>query len=522
MFKSNVSLRTYFLRTMLSVLLVIGVLSGAIQIYSMNQHVTGQINDQANLVSQGIRMSIGSSKLASDSLEHQFDLRMALYAKQIALLLKGQQVNGISKGELQNISDDLGLAGVTIFAQQGNDIIGVQSTDPAEVGFSFKKVGFLPLGEALLRGDKVAMPGATYSEPNLVVLPIAQSASHQDKPSFFKYAYYHVPGSSYIIDPYIQANEIYQFTKSVGPDEWIAKMKQSNPDIEEMAVLDPQVFADPSLETKIYPPRKQVVYGSYAYKDSQDVNLLKAMVTDPHEVTYAKREDGRKVYKMFIPIDNGQVLYVALNYDKLSQPIYRLSIILILFGLVGLIALFMTTARFFNRIYENIQKIKSQIKLLETKDFTVRSDVKNGGELSELSESTNRMVETLQAVLTDTGEQAKKTQRLSVLLESDASKTMGKVYTMSMKETTDGRAAADEFIYFLDQMESALPEEFKEKNGPLLANMEQIRTLVRERTEATTDMTLTLSDLLKSLHDESSQLSEIANSLRQNLSDFKL
>ncbi|MFD1676608.1 HAMP domain-containing protein [Alicyclobacillus fodiniaquatilis] len=522
MFKSGVSLRRYFLRSTLSVLLIIGLLSGVIELYFMNQHIHLEINDQANLVSKGIQAQISETNSASDAIEHQIDLRMAQSSKQIASLLEGQSLADISENELKNICDQLGLSGITLFAQHGGDIVGVQSTDPAEMGFSFKKVGYLPVGEALLHGEKVNMPGATYSVPNLVVLPIAQSASHKDKPTFFKYAYYHAPGSSYIIDPYIQANEIYQFTKSVGTNVWIDKMEQSNPDIEEMAVLNPKVFADPSLQTKIYPPQKQVVYGHFTYKDAQDIKTLKQMSTNPEKITYTNREDGHKVYKMFIPIQNGQVLYVALNYDKLSQSIYRLSVILIVLGLIGLIALFMITVRYFNRIYENIQIIKAQIKRLETKDFTARSEVKNGGELSELSESANRMVETLQAVLKDTGEQATKTQRLSIMLEADTGKSVEQMYTMSMQETTEGRAATDDVLYFLERVESELANHAQHDNGGLLDEMERIRNLIKKRTEATTDMTLTLSDLLKSLHDDSSQLSGIANKLQRELSKFKL
>jgi methyl-accepting chemotaxis protein len=246
------------------------------------------------------------------------------------------------------------------------------------------------------------------------------------------------------------------------------------------------------------------------------------MSTNPEKITYTNREDGHKVYKMFIPIQNGQVLYVALNYDKLSQSIYRLSVILIVLGLIGLIALFMITVRYFNRIYENIQKIKAQIKRLETKDFTARSEVKNGGELSELSESANRMVETLQAVLKDTGEQATKTQRLSIMLEADTGKSVEQMYTMSMQETTEGRAATDDVLYFLERVESELANHAQHDNGGLLDEMERIRNLIKKRTEATTDMTLTLSDLLKSLHDDSSQLSGIANKLQRELSKFKL
>ncbi|EPZ44511.1 methyl-accepting chemotaxis protein [Alicyclobacillus acidoterrestris] len=517
------SLRQQFLRNTLSLLLIIGLISGFVQIYFMNKHVNVEIQDQANLVTQGIRMQISETDLASSGIEHQIDLRMSTYSKYIATLLAGKDVTQVSQTELKDICQQLGLSGITLFAKQANDIVGVQSTDAAEIGFSFQKVGYLKLGEALLNGADVAMPGATYSAPNLVVLPIAQSQSHTGTPAFFKYAYYHPPGTNYIIDPYIQADEVNQFTKSVGANSWINEMEKTNPNIDEMAVLNPKVFANPTLATKIYPPLKQVIFGKYTYRNQRDTDSLKEMVSKPEKVSYVEREDGHRVYKMFVPINDGDVLYVALNYDRMSQPIYRLSMVLIVFGLIGLIALFFTTARFFNRIYENISKIKSQIKLLETRDFTARSKVSDRGELNELSASTNHMAETLQTVLRDTDEQVEQTQRLSVLLESEASKTMEKIYTMSMKETADGRAAAEGFMDFLDRVESKLqsiPD--TSETSVLMDEITRIRNLVKKRTEATTDMTLTLADLLTSLHEEAVKLSDIAARLQGNLSGFKL
>jgi hypothetical protein len=47
--------------------------------------------------------------------------------------------------------------------------------------------------------------------------------------------------------------------------------------LKEIAVLDPRVFQNPELETKLFPPLKKVIYGNYSYKDSKDTKILIGM-----------------------------------------------------------------------------------------------------------------------------------------------------------------------------------------------------------------------------------------------------
>jgi hypothetical protein len=49
-----------------------------------------------------------------------------------------------------------------------------------------------------------------------------------------------------------------------------------------------------------------------------------------------------------------------------------------------------------------------------------------------------------------------------------------------------------------------------------------MRDVANERTSIATDITITLSDLLNSLHNQSSDLSEISNTLLDQMSKFKL
>ena len=239
----------------------------------------------------------------------------------------GRRRGEITNDELLKMSKDFGIAGITLFARQSDDIVGIKSTEPNDIGFSFKTVlgaddsGFIGLSDLL---DKTpTQHDESYVDHNTMILLTSQSGSHEDKPTFFKYAYYHKEGQDFVVNPYIEANEVYQFTQSVGPNSWIKKVIETNKAAKEVAVLDPRVYADPSLAQEMYPPLKKVVYGEYKFSDKKDENLLKDMVKHPRKVSYITTIGKQKVYKMFIPMKNGQVIYVALNYDMMSEPLQK-------------------------------------------------------------------------------------------------------------------------------------------------------------------------------------------------------
>jgi methyl-accepting chemotaxis protein len=518
-----ITLRRQFLIRIVSVLLIIAIFSGAIQLYFMKEQIVRQTNQQAEAIAKNVLRGLEQTDLATQTIEHQIDLKLISYAKHIAALLQERSVDQITREELLKIRDDLGLAGISIVQEtkSKDDFVGVVATEQSEIGFSFKKFGYYEVGKILLNGGEPSIPGATFSDKNILVLPIAQSGSNNKEPVFFKYAYYHAPHTDYIINPYIEANEVYNYTEIVGPKETINKLVKENDIVLEIAVLNPKVFANPSLEKQLYPPLKKIEAGSFDLESSKDREIL----TKPtiKKESYVEKINGKKVYKMFLPFDQNRVIYLSLDYEKMSTPLYRHSIILIVSGLLSLVILFLLTARFFNRIYENIQKIKRQIKLLEEGDLTAKSEVNDGSELEQLSKSTNRMVDQLNKLVKDTQDQATKTQRLSVLLEAEASESVEKMYELSTEATMKSRDQLYEITELLDDMGNILkPYKQNENIGNIIEKIELLKQIVNDRTAATTDMTITLSDLLQSLHGQSKELSDISNTLLDYMAKFKL
>lgn len=521
--KNNWTLRKQFLVRVLFVLLIIALISGSIQLYFMHKQIVTETNQQANMMANNVMRGIEETDLASQNIEHQIDLKLKANALNIAELLKGKNSHNITQADLIQIRDRLGLAGLTILAPSSSkrDIVAVASTEKEEVGFSLKKFGYYQGGMKLLNNKKPNLPAASYLSQNIIILPIVQSASHTKKPVFFKYAYYHAPGTQYIINPYIQANEVYQYTKTVGPQARIAQIEKENHLVKEIAVLNPRVFANPSLEKQLFPPMKKVVAGQFKLQTKKDIELLKKPTLK--KKFYISRVNGQDIYKMFLPLDKNRVIYLALDYGQMSGPLYRHSIILIFSGLIALISLFLIAASFFNQIYDNIQRIIRQIRGLENGDLTIKSHVKDNSELQSLSISVNKMVDTWHATLKETIEQANNVKRVSVLLEADTSQSVEKMYEMSSETTLKEREQLDEMNDYLNTLESYfINQDGLSNQTKALKKIALLKRMVKERTTTTTDMTLTLSELLESLHQQSSEMSKIANSLLESIKPFRL
>lgn len=512
--KQKKTLRSKFLKQMIIILVFIMLISGLTQLYFINQQLKSEVETQANIISTTIIEGINETGLASEQIEDQIGGKLSLHAEYIASLIEDEGL-AVSNSRLGELAQKLGLAGITLFAPKGDDIIGIKAARPEEIGFSFKQYGYLSAGEALLNGEQPDVPGASSAKENMLVLPIAQAGSVKDKPVFFKFAYYHPPGKSYIISVYLPANEVYEFTSKVGPEQTIEKMLKQNPNIINLAVLDPSVFQNPDLEKQIYPPKKKVVYGTFEKPTKKDLEILKSEIGKTNKIEKITEDvDGEKLFKLFIPMMNDRVIYIALDRDEIIGPIYRHSIILLVTGFVSLFILFFLSARFFNHIYKKINMIKEQLIEMRNKNFTTKSKVEDDTEIGVLSESADEMSVALNHVLRSARNQANQTKRLSLLLEADISKSIQELYEISVDTTTKSREELETFRDIIESLRNAAlskPEE-----------LDQLWGIIQDKTSNTTEMTITLSDIIQSIHKQSSELSETSNELHNKLSLFKL
>jgi methyl-accepting chemotaxis protein len=516
------SLKRSFFNKISFIILIISVLSSVIQLYFIRNQLNYEIENQTSIIEEGIKQGINETELASKEIENQIDLKMYHVSKYIGNLLNTTSVHNIDTKTLERLKEELGLAGITIFAKKNDDFVAVLSTDKKDLGMSAKSFEGLYKGLQLVFYDQLLPEMSVLKKNNFYSSPIVQSGAHNEEKRFFKYAYYHPPGADFIIDPFVEANEVYKFTEKVGPQSWIKKILNENKDVKEIAILDPEVFINPNLEKQLFPPRKKVVYGTFKYRSDADIDLIKKFTKNKEKVRKVEKINGNKYIKVFAPMKNGQVIYLALDYNAITSPMISHSIILIISGLVSLIALFFFTAGFFNKIYENIQKIKKQIHSLADGDLTAKSDVHDNTELQILSESANRMVDTLHQTIGNTNQIVAETQRLAYLLEEEASKSLEQMYSISTEKTIESREQLEDVLAILDVVEKEILNSPLSNKEELFEKLELLRKIAHVRVSSTTEMTITLSDLMQSLHRQSEQLTDISETLLKSMERFKL
>ncbi|MDM5335753.1 methyl-accepting chemotaxis protein [Fictibacillus enclensis] len=509
---SKKSLQRIFFRRMFIILVVVMLVSGFFQLYFIQKQVDSEVQTQTNIIATTIYEGISETRTASQQIEEQIGDKLMLHAEHIANLIEKEGLS-VSNERLMQIAKDYHLAGVTLFSPRNKDIVGIKAARSEEVGFSFKQYGYLEAGEALINGQIPHVPGATTSRKNMLVLPIAQAGSVKGKPQFFKFAYFHPPGKNYIISVYLPANEVHEFTSKVGPERTIDKMQKENNNVNNIAVLDPEVFQHPQLEQQLYPPKKKVVYGSFKEPTSKDLKVLTEKSTK-FKGNYTEVQNGKKVVKIFIPIKENLIIYIELDWNKLIGPLYRHSIILLISGFVSLIVLFYFSAKFFNEIYIKINMIKEQLTALRNKNFQTRSRIVDDTEIGVLSNSANEMAASLSQVLRSARNQADQTKRLSFLLEADIAKSIKELYELSVDNTTKAREELEMYRELVDSIKANDSNNEQELN--------KLWMMIQNNTAGTTDVTITLSNIIQSLHDQSNELLNLSEELHNQLAAFKL
>ncbi|MCH1625053.1 methyl-accepting chemotaxis protein [Fredinandcohnia quinoae] len=519
--KKKSSLRKQFSTRLISIFLVMGLISSVVQLYFMNKQIDYEIEKNTIMINESISHGIKETDLAAKNIEYQIDLKIIADAKHIDDLLNTTKASDITNEQLIQIKQRLNLTDISIISKKGEDYIVVKATDPAEIGYQLNQTNELKKTiNAIFNGENPIIESA-YTGDGMLVLPILSSDVHPGQ--FFKYAYYHPEGADFLINPYIEADDIEKFTLEVGPGSWIKKIMKQHKYIKDITVLDPKVFQNPNLENQLWPPLKKVIYGSFQYQTEKDIKTIMKMAESPAEQSYVQSVGGKKVLKLFYPIENEKVISITLDYKEMTGPLVIHSIILFTSVAISILFIFLLMYRSFERIYGKVQQIVLQITSIEYGDLTAKSTIHDGSEIEHVSESLNRMVDKLNKLVLDMHEQATKTQKFSALLEAEASQSLEKLYEISTNATIKSREQLYDITAFLDEIVAVLTPYQENRNvQEAIEKIDFMREVAKERTSATTTITISLSDLLKSLYIQSGEISDTSNTLLDQIGKFKL
>lgn len=300
--------------------------------YFVSKHMLiGNVEERSQQAAGYIRDAFNRYKTSVHFVEDMIGNQLHQYAKAVKSRLD-PKADGVTDEELIRIRDELGIARITLLKREGDDIVGVRSSDPNALRIGKNTTG--PLYEALeqlLAGKEAAIPNGQHFL-HYWSAPIEHADG--DASRICKWGFYYDGTTDYIIGLYADGVPVQTYDRLAGPNVIIEEMVANTPGFLEMTGFNCNTFgkAGPwsegqSADTFVSIYDRPIVFGTYRYVDSvRDVQSVRSAIGSNRTITYTAKVDGDKVVKSFIPVrsDSGDkqvdypyVIGVVYDYDTI-------------------------------------------------------------------------------------------------------------------------------------------------------------------------------------------------------------
>lgn len=278
-----------------------------------------------------IEISIELSRLGAEEYERQIgrELRAAAIAAQYAL---SPDVERVTNRQLEQVSEKLEVAHITLLKKTLDNIVLYRSSDPNELGL--KTDSWDPWHEAfqqLFSQRNVSIPWG-HSLPHFWTGPFEMATS--DTSQIHKWGYYFDGTTNYIIDPYIRYDDRQlAYDEKTGVDALIRKTLETNKTLLEIGVLNPSTFplgeqitVTEKGELLEHTTQRPVVYGANAYRHRDDERIVERVHRLNEPFTVDANLNNRHVLKMYIPVSTTSSASIV---DEHGKPMERYVLTLV-------------------------------------------------------------------------------------------------------------------------------------------------------------------------------------------------
>ncbi|MBF8377846.1 HAMP domain-containing histidine kinase [Alicyclobacillus mali] len=395
------SLRYKIIAILFGAMLVVLALGGTLFYSVARQQMLKSADKQAQLLAQQIELEVESSEAGQAYIDNLLgnELRIASIAIEKQLPPHWRDV---TNEQLRQLSAELGVSGITLLAPTADDIVGVRSSDPREIGLSTRGMGKWYIAfRDLLAGRPQASTYGT-AEKNYWSGPFANAASDPSKVD--KWGYYYDGTTDYIIDPFYVQTSIPGYEQVVSVNSTIRHVLATEPDILSIAVLN-KTFAEKPIRYSykgvswIDVANQPVMYGAYRYADHDlDVKLKDRALSTGHMQTALDRVGGTTVMKAFIPeSEQGSqyVVEIVMNYRLITA---QLAGLLHDMAILGGALLVLTAVLSFvgaELITRPLRRITEAVDEIADRNFATHVDVARSDEIGVLAAHVNEMSEKL-------------------------------------------------------------------------------------------------------------------------------
>ncbi|WP_420844228.1 HAMP domain-containing protein [Jeotgalibacillus terrae] len=415
---------------------------------------------------------------------------MLAQARLIATELDELNGSNLTRDQLLQYKEEFSLDGVTIFQETGDDVTATVTSEPGDAGFSLKEAGYYEAAVNILNNDEAY---SLVSSETVTGTNISNDERH-------KYAYYRPEGADYFLNIYVEAEDITAYLNQAGPQALIDEMTENLKVMEEGAVYE-------------------MAESGWTFTAGSERTLTEKAQT---LIGSDMGSDGDQYYRIYFPVNDSYAAYVALDKSDISAPIYRNALVMMVTRLLPLILLIILISKFFNRVAIHIQKLINQVSALEGGDLTVKNDIDDQGELRKLSVSMNRMTDRLNYLLKKASGYTSQAERMSVMLEKETKETARRMSELTVESAMMARHESEEVTHMLKDAERFVRIYAPPKDADkYLEKISLMRHHVQSKSEAATEITITISDLLHSLHSQAESLAETSQEMTELIDTFK-
>lgn len=352
---------------------------------------------QNKLISEQLDMDIKQSQMGQDYVNNLLgnELRLAALTVNEELPSRASEVKN---QQLVRLAKLVGVSQITLLQKTSNDIVGVKSSDPKEIGLSTKNMGlWYKAFNDLLNGHPSASKFG-QSWPHYWTGPFTNASSDPSK--IDKFGYYYDGSKNYIIDPFVESSALTEYAKQVGAPSFISRVSHHDASVLSIAVLNKTFGKSPITYSYkgtrwVDVQNQPVMYGNYSFSNPNlDVATKNQALAKNVAVSKTDVVDGRKLLKTFVPETIGQTRYVVevvADYNVVSRTLhaqldYSLAIsALLLFVLLG------ASYAASGFIVRPIQRITARVNQIADRDFGHPVGLRRTDEIGVLAEGIDVM-----------------------------------------------------------------------------------------------------------------------------------
>ncbi|WP_248928278.1 sensor histidine kinase [Paenibacillus hamazuiensis] len=312
------------LKTTLLFLIVLAALNLAYYHHTKDLILDSQ-KEKIQLLYSSLLANIEQTSAGELFVEEQIgkNLRTAAVAAKFKL---NPDIGKVSNEELVELSEQLGVDHITLFEKQQDDIIGVRSSDPKDVGVNAR--GWDVTYDAfkqLFNGENVHV-GIGQALPHYWSEPFNTSSSNPA--SIDKWGYYYDGTTGYLINPFVHDTSLRQYQKMAGIDATIQRLKKDNESMGlEISVLNANTLLEKKIPSVNPTPdsffsERLVLFGDYKYRDAEEKKYAQLAIDSDTSVYYVATSDGKEILKSFTPIRADYLKYNPAG----APPLIEISI----------------------------------------------------------------------------------------------------------------------------------------------------------------------------------------------------